>query len=383
MERPSRRQVSDAQRQRAVLLAAISEKRMRKLGSGQRQHAPREITVLHSSEDEPAQGQAADVTDSTSEEETSSIEQEPQRPERVLQRIQKKTQTDAAAHSLARLSISQQAQTAGRPTDTYHPAGQPTPCSPIDDTSGVEDSATNASSSAGLVLGERGDFRLPERTYKLLYTHQVCAMHRCTTSSPSACGDITGMCMTKPSACMQVDAVRWLWSLWAMDRGGILGAGPSLLQAHACVRACPGALDSWCATCTADVCTVRHAGDDMGLGKTMETCAFLAGLLHSRLARRALVVAPKTLLAHWERELATCGLGNLTYEFYGSSQCDRCAADCAATCPTCPATLGCAYSACVLACFLWPPCPDQPSASFCVHAGTTRWALCCGVRACC
>ena len=66
------------------------------------------------------------------------------------------------------------------------------------------------------------------------------------------------------------------------------------------------------------------AGDDMGLGKTMETCAFLAGMLHSRLAARVLIIAPKTLLAHWKKELAACGLAALTYEFYGSSQCDRC-----------------------------------------------------------
>jgi hypothetical protein len=61
----------------------------------------------------------------------------------------------------------------------------------------------------------------------------------------------------------------------------------------------------------------------MGLGKTMETCAFLAGMLQSRLAARVLIIAPKTLLAHWKKELATCGLAALTYEFYGSSQCDR------------------------------------------------------------
>ena len=62
----------------------------------------------------------------------------------------------------------------------------------------------------------------------------------------------------------------------------------------------------------------------MGLGKTMQCCAFLAGMLGSGLAARALVVAPKTLLAHWKQELATCGLSRLTHEYYGTSQCDRC-----------------------------------------------------------
>ncbi len=40
--------------------------------------------------------------------------------------------------------------------------------------------------------------------------------------------------------------------------------------------------------------------------------------------RRALVVAPKTLLAHWEKELGVCGLASLTHEYYGTSQCARC-----------------------------------------------------------
>lgn len=56
--------------------------------------------------------------------------------------------------------------------------------------------------------------------------------------------------------------MRWLWRLFSMPRGGILG-------------------------------------DDMGLGKTMQCSAFLAGLLGSGLAKRAIVVAPKTLLLHW------------------------------------------------------------------------------------
>ena len=36
------------------------------------------------------------------------------------------------------------------------------------------------------------------------------------------------------------------------------------------------------------------------------------------------MVAPKTLLAHWEKELSVCGLASLTHEFYGTSQCARC-----------------------------------------------------------
>jgi hypothetical protein len=48
----------------------------------------------------------------------------------------------------------------------------------------------------------------------------------------------------------------------------------------------------------------------MGLGKTMQCSAFLAGAFHSGALRTAMIVAPKTLLAHWEKELAVCGLKN-------------------------------------------------------------------------
>lgn len=84
----------------------------------------------------------------------------------------------------------------------------------------------------------------------------------------------------------QEAGIRWLWSLWEMQRGGILG-------------------------------------DDMGLGKTMQSSAFLAGMLGSRLARRALIIAPKTLLPHWIKELGVCGLSPLTREFFGSSEAER------------------------------------------------------------
>lgn len=43
-----------------------------------------------------------------------------------------------------------------------------------------------------------------------------------------------------------------------------------------------------------------------GLGKTMQCSAFLAGSLGAGAARRALVVAPKTLLAHWWVNLVLC-----------------------------------------------------------------------------
>jgi SNF2 family DNA or RNA helicase len=87
--------------------------------------------------------------------------------------------------------------------------------------------------------------------------------------------------------------------------------------------------------------------DDMGLGKTMQCSAFLAGALQrsrhgnafapssstsaasssvSSGAIRAMIVAPKTLLSHWEKELRVCGMGPRSHCFYGSSEGERAAA---------------------------------------------------------
>uniref|UniRef100_A0A0E0PG75 Uncharacterized protein n=1 Tax=Oryza rufipogon TaxID=4529 RepID=A0A0E0PG75_ORYRU len=58
-------------------------------------------------------------------------------------------------------------------------------------------------------------------------------------------------------------------------------------------------------------------GDDMGLGKTMQVSAFLAGLFHSCLIKRVLVVAPKTLLTHWTKELSVVGLKDKIRDYSG------------------------------------------------------------------
>ncbi|XP_051147249.1 protein CHROMATIN REMODELING 24 [Andrographis paniculata] len=79
----------------------------------------------------------------------------------------------------------------------------------------------------------------------------------------------------------QREGLKWLWSLHCMGKGGILG-------------------------------------DDMGLGKTMQICSFIAGLFHSNLVRRVLVVAPKTLLTHWIKELSTVGLSQKTREYFAT-----------------------------------------------------------------
>ncbi|PWA61087.1 SNF2-related, N-terminal domain-containing protein [Artemisia annua] len=79
----------------------------------------------------------------------------------------------------------------------------------------------------------------------------------------------------------QREGLKWLWSLHCKGKGGILG-------------------------------------DDMGLGKTMQICGFLAGLFHSNLTKRVLVVAPKTLLPHWIKELGVVGLAGKTREYFGT-----------------------------------------------------------------
>ncbi|KAJ1273630.1 hypothetical protein BS78_06G296900 [Paspalum vaginatum] len=80
----------------------------------------------------------------------------------------------------------------------------------------------------------------------------------------------------------QREGLQWLWRLHCRGTGGILG-------------------------------------DDMGLGKTMQVSAFLAGLFHSRLVKRVLVVAPKTLLAHWTKELSIVGLKEKIRDYSGPS----------------------------------------------------------------
>jgi hypothetical protein len=56
----------------------------------------------------------------------------------------------------------------------------------------------------------------------------------------------------------------------------------------------------------------------------MQCAAFLAGMVRSRLIRRAMVLAPKTLLGQWAVELRRCCLGGRVFEYHGNSAADRC-----------------------------------------------------------
>lgn len=81
----------------------------------------------------------------------------------------------------------------------------------------------------------------------------------------------------------QRDGLKWLWSLHCQGKGGVLG-------------------------------------DDMGLGKTMLISGYLAGLFNSRLVKRVMIVAPKTLVPHWIKELTATGLSQKIREYFGTSQ---------------------------------------------------------------
>lgn len=58
--------------------------------------------------------------------------------------------------------------------------------------------------------------------------------------------------------------------------------------------------------------------------QTMQCAAFLAGMVRSRLIRRAMVLAPKTLLGQWAAELRRCGLAGRVFEYHGTSASERC-----------------------------------------------------------
>ena len=69
-----------------------------------------------------------------------------------------------------------------------------------------------------------------------------------------------------------------------------------------------------------------HGGilaDEMGLGKTRQVAAFLRGAIDSGIVRRALVLAPKTLLKVWAEELLVVGIAA---KEFGGSPAERAAA---------------------------------------------------------
>ncbi|XP_039852093.1 protein CHROMATIN REMODELING 24-like [Panicum virgatum] len=55
----------------------------------------------------------------------------------------------------------------------------------------------------------------------------------------------------------------------------------------------------------------------------MQVSAFLAGLFHSRLIKRVLIVVPKKLLAHWTKELSVVGLKHQIRDYSGPNKSGR------------------------------------------------------------
>lgn len=60
--------------------------------------------------------------------------------------------------------------------------------------------------------------------------------------------------------------------------------------------------------------------DDMGLGKTFQVSAFITALLKSGLATRVLVLAPKTLIRAWRKEIDICGIDDMAIEYEGDAK---------------------------------------------------------------
>eukprot|EP01098_Paradermamoeba_levis_P008169 TRINITY_DN3385_c0_g2_i1.p1 TRINITY_DN3385_c0_g2~~TRINITY_DN3385_c0_g2_i1.p1 ORF type:complete len:337 (+),score=89.09 TRINITY_DN3385_c0_g2_i1:62-1012(+) len=83
----------------------------------------------------------------------------------------------------------------------------------------------------------------------------------------------------------QREGVKWMWSLFKSRHGGILG-------------------------------------DDMGLGKTVQVSSFLAALLEGGQIKRALILAPVSVLSHWQKTLASWSSCRIKL-FHGTSKTQR------------------------------------------------------------
>ncbi|XP_012701323.2 protein CHROMATIN REMODELING 24-like [Setaria italica] len=81
----------------------------------------------------------------------------------------------------------------------------------------------------------------------------------------------------------QQEGLHWLWRIYCQHSGGIVA-------------------------------------DDMGMGKTLQTVAFLSGLLHSDIIRRAMIIVPVSVLASWSEELTNAGLAKHFHIYHGSGE---------------------------------------------------------------
>lgn len=77
----------------------------------------------------------------------------------------------------------------------------------------------------------------------------------------------------------QVEGIEWLWGIHCQYPGGIVS-------------------------------------DDMGLGKTFQASVFLAGLIHSKLVKRAIVIVPLSVLLQWPGEMEKAGIKDFVHVYH-------------------------------------------------------------------
>ncbi|KAM0889105.1 hypothetical protein ACQ4PT_027912 [Festuca glaucescens] len=77
----------------------------------------------------------------------------------------------------------------------------------------------------------------------------------------------------------QVEGIEWLWGIHCQYPGGIVS-------------------------------------DDMGLGKTFQASVFLAGLIHSKLVKRAIVIVPLSVLLQWPGEMKKAGIKDFVHVYH-------------------------------------------------------------------
>uniref|UniRef100_T1E1A5 DNA repair and recombination protein RAD54-like n=1 Tax=Cupiennius salei TaxID=6928 RepID=T1E1A5_CUPSA len=81
----------------------------------------------------------------------------------------------------------------------------------------------------------------------------------------------------------QREGVAWMWKLYKMGKGGVLG-------------------------------------DDMGLGKTFQVIAFISGMIDADLAKHVLIIMPVSLLQNWAKEFKKWCPGIMVYDFHSGTK---------------------------------------------------------------
>ncbi|BDA42988.1 probable DNA excision repair protein ERCC-6-like [Coccomyxa sp. Obi] len=264
MQRPSREK-GQSRQERAALLQAIALKRSDRLvcsdSEDSQEENPKHMSMVHELEDSSDEDAAGNTSRRHTDQEKHNLSAKPAL--RRLRKLVSDNEVDSIANSLGALDVKSEGQTVNVSSQIS-----------AEENGGLEVSV----SLRQLSSSQEASSDDAEAEFEAQFEEGLCLGDNNEFKLDPA--------VSRTLYAHQVEGVKWLWSLHCLGRGGILG-------------------------------------DDMGLGKTMQCAAFMSGMIKSGQARRALVVAPKTLLAHWEKELRVCGLASLTHEFYGTSQCAR------------------------------------------------------------